>query len=379
MPTEEEKTSPDLNAQLASLKISPERKMPKRNSFTAYAFLFVGVLVGLALSLALKGRDSAETKAAADAKAAPAPTKPAEPKVGDVVLTATGYVTPRRRIALSPQVSGLVVWVGIEKSDIVQKDQILVRLRDVEYKARLAQAEANAANAKARLEELLAGSRIEDINVAKAAVAQQEALLAQAERTLARIKPSVEAKTESQQRLDDALGNRDAAAAQLLSTQALLARALAGPRSEEIASARATLAAANAATDDARVQLSDTVILAPSKGTVLEKLIEVGELVTPQNFGGARGARSELLSIADLSDLQVEVDVNEVDFQKIKAGNGARVTLDAYPTTVYEASIREIAPAADRQKATVQVKVAIKAPDVKVRPEMSARVDFLQE
>ena len=375
---------------LKSLRIAPEHKAQKPSKGVAVVTFLIGVGIGFALSFAMP-----KPPADRSAQSPPVTTAPKSssaqssvttsvtttPKTvsqpGEVILTATGYVTPRRRIALSPQVMGQVVWVGIEKGDKVEKDQVLVRLDSQQYQARLAQAEARAASAKAHLEMMKAGTRPEEIAAARAEVSELEAMLTQADKTLERLKSSVDAGLETRQRLDEAQGTRDSAAGRLNAAKARLERHLAGERKEDIAAAEADYKSAMAAADEARIQMEDTIIKAPSAGTILEKLIEVGELVSPQNFGGSRGARTELLSLADLSDLQVEVDVNESDFEKIKPNGPARVTLDAYSKKSYEAYIREIAPEADRQKATIQVKVAITNADNLVRPEMGARVDFL--
>lgn len=385
---QEPNTSSTVAAEkLKSLRIAPEQKVQKPGRLTAVLTFLVGAVIGFSLSFAIPrpSRDAAQKPPAVSPSRnpsstgqSPAATTPPEKKTGDVILTATGYVTPRRRIALSPQVMGQVVWVGIEKGNKVEKDQVLVRLDAQQYEARLAKAEAGAASAKARLDMMKAGTRKEEVEAARAEVAELQALLTQAEKTLERIKGSVESGLETRQRLDEAQGTRDSAAGRLNAAKARLERHLAGERPEDIAAAEADLKSAVAAVDEARIQMDDTVIKAPSAGTILEKLIEVGELVSPQNFGGSRGARTELLSLADLSDLQVEVDVNESDFEKVMMNGTARVTLDAYPDRSYEAFVREIAPEADRQKATIQVKVAIRKPDDLVRPEMSARVDFLK-
>lgn len=377
-----------FSAQLSALRIDPERKLPKRNRFAGVFLVFIGVLVGMAISFVLKGKQPEPTPVAGGTGTSNAPTtggvpsapvKPPVAQQGDVILTATGYVTPRHRVSLSPQVMGQVVWVGVEKGDSVKKDQVLVRLDDAQYKARLAQAEARVVNAQAKLAMMESGSRKEDIASAKASVTELEAVLIQSQKNLDRMKAGFAAGgVASQQQLDDAQGVFDATAGRLASARALLAREEAGYRAEEIAMTRAELAEAEASTEEMRIQLEDTIIKAPSDGTILEKLVEVGELVTPQSFGGTRGARTELLSLADLSELQVEVDITESDFQKIKMQNPAKVILDAYPDKNFDGFIREIAPEADRQKATIQVKVAIKNPDALVRPEMSARVDFVK-
>lgn len=379
MAMNEQNTGAD--AKLESLRIEPARKLPKRTIAGTLLVLFAGVVVGLAIAVGvLSSKQAKEAQAKEDAaKTAKdvATAKQPDAKAGDVILTATGYVTPRRRISLSPQVSGVVKWVGIEKGQAVKEGDVLVRLDDDQYKARLAQAEADAESAKAHLEMVTAGNRKQDIAMAAASLDEAKAMLTQTEKTLTRVNAAQSVGIEKQ-RIDEAQGGRDMAQARLNAAQSQLDLLNAGYRQEDIDAAAATYKSATAAADLARIQMNDTVITAPSSGTILEKLIEVGELVSPQNFGGTRGARSELLSLADLSDLQVEVDINESDFEKIRPNNGAKVFLDAYPKRAYEAYIREIAPEADRQKATIQVKVAIKTPDEFTRPEMSARVDFLK-
>lgn len=373
-------TANNTDKQLESLRIEPERKLPRRGgNKRAIVLLFVGVAVGIVIANAIPRAEVEAPAKPADGAATPAAdaVKP-EPKTGDVILTATGYVTPRHRASLSPQVIGQVVWVGIEKGDSVKQGQELIRLDDRDYQATVRQREAELLSAKARLARLESGPRKEEIDRAEAEVRQVEAELSQASKTLERTRDAVANQVETRQRLDDAEGVFAATEARLGVGKAQLAELKAGYRKEDIDEARANVANVQASLEYAHLQLEDTLIKAPSDGTILEKLIEVGELVSPQSFGGTRGARTELLSLANLAELQVEVDISEADFDKIRSGNPAKVFLDAYPAKSYNGHIREIAPEADRQKATIQVKVAIDDPDALVRPEMSARVDFLK-
>ena len=117
------------------------------------------------------------------------------------------------------------------------------------------------------------------------------------------------------------------------------------------------------------------MIRAPIAGTILERNVETGEFVT-NGFVGDKGAKGYVVSLADLDDLQVELDVNQSDFAKIQATQTAWVVTDAYPDRKYEARIVEISPEANRQKGTVQVKVRILHPDNYLRPEMNASVAF---
>jgi HlyD family secretion protein len=118
------------------------------------------------------------------------------------------------------------------------------------------------------------------------------------------------------------------------------------------------------------------VIRAPINGTILEKLAEEGELVTNMNFGGTRGAKNSVVTMADLNDLQVEVDLNEADVAKVKQGQRTEVRLDGNPQHAYSGVVDEVSPQADRQKGTVQAKVRITDPDSTIKTEVNARVTF---
>jgi len=118
------------------------------------------------------------------------------------------------------------------------------------------------------------------------------------------------------------------------------------------------------------------LIRAPFSGTVLKKEAEVGEVVAPSVGGGL--TRGAVVTIADLKTLEVEVDVNEAYIARVKRGQRARIQLDAYPDTSFRGEVRQVVPTADRQRATVQVKVSILDRDPRILPEMGSRVDFLE-
>ena len=127
----------------------------------------------------------------------------------------------------------------------------------------------------------------------------------------------------------------------------------------------------------ARANLENTVIRAPFTGTVLRKEAEMGEVVAPSVGGGL--TRGAVVTMADLTTLEVEVDVNEAYIARVRKQGPARITLDAYPDTAFRGEVRQVVPTADRQRATVQVKVSIVDRDPRILPEMGARVDFLEE
>ena len=133
---------------------------------------------------------------------------------------------------------------------------------------------------------------------------------------------------------------------------------------------------AEAALRVAEATNENTIIRAPFTGTVLRKDAEVGEVVAPSVGGGL--TRGAVVTMADLSTLEVEVDVNEAYIGRIASGQPARITLDAYPDTTFRGDVRQVVPTADRQRATVQVKVSILDHDPRILPEMGAKVDFLE-
>jgi HlyD family secretion protein len=143
-----------------------------------------------------------------------------------------------------------------------------------------------------------------------------------------------------------------------------------------LSAARAGLQAAQGTYELAKTYVDWCVIRSPINGVVLEKLVNPDELVMPQSFGGTRGPSTALLAVADLKDLQVEIDVNEADLSKISLNQKCRVSPEAYPDKTYDGIVAEIAPEADRAKGTLQIKVQIVNPDKYLTPQLSAKVDF---
>ena len=146
----------------------------------------------------------------------------------------------------------------------------------------------------------------------------------------------------------------------------------------QLETARATLKEIEGTAEIAKTFLDWTIIRSPIDGVVLEKLVEPNELVVPQSFGGTRGPSTALIAIADPKDLQVEIDVSEADLSKVSMNQKCRVSPEAYPDKTYDGHVAEIAPEADRQKGTLQVKVQIHDPDHFLTPNLSAKVDFLK-
>lgn len=293
-----------------------------------------------------------------------------------VKLNATGYVIAAHKIELASKVVGRVAWVGVEMGDKVQKDQVLVRLEDDEYKARAAQQQGLLDNAKAVLAELEAGLRPQEIGAAKARLDDAQAELTNAQVNLKRMQGIELSRAISRQQVDDAdaLVRSRTAQVDLQRQQYELARI--GNRKEQIDAQRATVRQLQGALDMATLDLDNTVIRSPVAATILQRNVEVGEFVTT-GFVGDRGAKGYVLSIADLNDLRVELDVSQNDIAKVSAHQPCWVVTDAYPDKKYEGVVDLISPEANRQKATVLVRVKVLHPDGLLKPDMNATVSFL--
>ena len=318
---------------LERLRIRSEAKQrPQRAVWLI--FLIVLAVTGGALYLAWpRLRDQTRVIGGSGSTTNPPPaaatsTGPSAPPAtnGDVVLTVSGYIINRERIEVSPRFLGVVKWIEVKKGDAVTNGQVVVLLDDAEQKARVAEAEARVASAKTA--------------VAKADLDYQ------------RIHKLITQNVETQQSEDDAR--------------------------LRLEGARATCQEAEAQLELQRTYLDWTIIRSPINGVVIEKLAKMGELVMPQSFGGGRGPSTAVLAVADPKDLQVEVDLNESDVAKISLGQECRVSPEAYSDKSYRGYVAEMAPEANRQKGTLQIKVQIRDPNHFLTPELSAKVDFLR-
>ncbi len=294
------------------------------------------------------------------------------------VLTATGYIIAAHKIEVASKVNGKVAWIGVDKGDKVKAGQELVRLEDNEYRAQLLQEQGQLANLQAKLEELVNGSRPEEIAKARADTDEARADLADAKVSLDRTRQLVAQGVLAKQSLDDAQAKYDGDAAKVASLQRTLDLSVLGPRKEEIAQVRGQIEQARGALDYAQTQLDNTVIKAPVTGTILDRNVEKGEFVTT-GFVGDKGAKGYLVTMADLNDLQVELDVSQNDFPKLGPRQKGVITTDAYPDRKYQGFIEQVSPEADRAKATVQVKVKVMNPDDYLRPDMNATVSFYND
>ncbi len=297
-----------------------------------------------------------------------------------VVLTASGYIVAHHKINVNSKVTGRVAWIGVEKGDMVKEGQVLVRLEDDEFKAQVKEAEGAVDSAKAYLQELENGSRPEEILREQHTLDEARATLANDRITLDRTQELVTKGVLSPQALDDAKSKFNADQQRVDALQQAFRLARIGPRPEEIARAKGALLQVEGQLAFARSQLEATIIRAPVSGTILERTAEKGELITSQFASAAAGGPvGSVVSLANLKDLQVELDIAQDDFSKLGPKEKGVVTTDAYPDRKYNGVIAEISPEANRQKATVQVKVQILNPDGFLRPEMNATVKFLAD
>lgn len=259
---------------------------------------------------------------------------------GNASVTANGYVVARTRASVSSKVAGRLAFLGVSEGSFARKGDIIARLENADYRAAVAQAQAAIASARA--------DSIE-------AAADRDQLEREAQRL--RTIHAQNRELVAQQEVDQSESRAAQSAARAQAATARVGAALAGLRF-------------------AQANLDNTVIRAPFTGTVLRKDAEVGEVVAPSVGGGL--TRGAVVTMADLTTLEVEVDVNEAYIARIGGRQPARITLDAYPDTGFRGAVRQVVPTADRQRATVQVKVSITDRDPRILPEMGARVDFLE-
>jgi RND family efflux transporter MFP subunit len=309
------------NADLSALRINrggdAAPPATDRRRWLVIGLIAIGAVVLVAILLRMGG---------ALGSAVPVHLTPAtvvSPMRSGAVMIASGYVVAQRKAAVASKGTGRLVYLGVVEGDRVRSGQVIARIEDADVRAQLAQAQANVALSRAELRD--------------------------AERSLVREKTLMDSNFSSQATYDAA--------------ETRLERVKAG------------IAVAQAALQSAEVALENTVIRAPFSGTVLTKNADVGEVVAP--LAGGAFSKSAVVTVADLSSLQVEADVAESNLETISPGQPCEIVLDAYPDVRYPGYVAKIVPTADRAKATVQVKVAFRSYDARVLPEMSAKVHFL--
>jgi RND family efflux transporter MFP subunit len=328
-------------ADLSKLRIDRDVQAPApvRKALVRNVALFVGALMIVAATVTFLRVRSVPTVQVVTASAGSG-TGGGSGAAGTTSVTANGYVVARTKASVSAKTAGRLTYLGVSEGSFVRRGAVIARLDNADYQATVAQTQANIASAEASV---------------------------------------IEASSDRDQLRREANRVRDIRARN---------PSLISPQELELAESRATQAEArwNAAvarkrSADAGLRIAlanneNTIIRAPFSGTVLRKDAEVGEVVAPSVGGGL--TRGAVVTMADLTTLEVEVDVNEAYIGRIRSGRPARITLDAYPDTTFRGAVRQVVPTADRQRATVQVKVSIDDHDPRILPEMGAKVDFLE-
>ncbi|MDQ2710681.1 MAG: efflux RND transporter periplasmic adaptor subunit [Acidobacteriota bacterium] len=361
-----------MQPELKSLRIDRSQKR-KTESRTFGKPLIIGILVAVVV---IAGFAYRKLNAPVRVQTVQVQSPMAASSAGEQqILTATGYIIAAHKIEVASKVNGRVASIMVDKGDKVKAGQLLVRLEDDEYRAQVQQQKGQLANLEAKLEESLNGSRPEEVEKARADVSQSKADLQDSKASLDRTQQLVKEGVMSKQALDDAQAKYDGDIAKVASLQRTLDLSVLGPRKEEIAQIRGQIQQAQGALDFAQTQLDNTLIKAPITGTILDRNVEKGEFITT-GFVGDKGAKGYIVTMADLNDLQVELDISQNDFPKLGPQQKGYITTDAYPDRKYKGYVEQVSPEADRAKATVQVKVKVENPDGYLRPDMNATVAF---
>ena len=255
------------------------------------------------------------------------------------VLDASGYVTARRSATVSAKRTGRIHSVLVEEGMTVEEGQVVARLDDAEELAQLQLAEAQLASARS-------------------AVGETDAQLHEAELTYGRLSELRGQGLASESDLDAAKAARDRLSARL-------------------ESGRANVTVAERVLEVHRQAHSETVVRAPFGGVVIDKNAQPGEMVSPISAGGGF-TRTGICTLVDMESLEIEVDVNEAYLQRVRPGGAVTARLDAYPSWRIPAEVIAIVPAANREKATVRVRVGILERDSRILPDMGAKVSFIE-
>jgi len=289
------------------------------------------VLIAVIAGIVMVMRDSRAVEVAT------ATARAAEVGVAATVLNASGYVEPRRKATVAAKITGRVIEVLVEEGMAVEAGQVLARLDAADARRQTDATRANRDVARASLEEMRVN-------------------LIDAERRLRRTVELHQDGVASEQDLDSATAAVDALKAQLV----------VGSRNLDASEAQLAVAVQN---------LENYTIRAPFAGIAVSKDAQPGEMVSPVSAGGGF-TRTGISTIVDMTSLEIEVDVNESYIARVAPGQPAEAILDAYPDWQIPATVRTIIPTADRQKATVKVRLAFDALDPRILPDMGVKVAF---
>jgi RND family efflux transporter MFP subunit len=257
---------------------------------------------------------------------------------GQSVLDASGYVVARRAATVSSKVTGRVADILVEEGMSVQKNQVVARLEDVNARQSVRVAEAELGTARSRVAEIEARVRETQVGYERSAALAAQGMISKAA-------------------LDGARANADALKAQL-------------------ASQEQSVAVNERVLEQQRQSIEDLVLRAPFSGVVVAKSAQLGEMISPVSAGSGF-TRTGICTIVDMGSLDIEVDVNESHIHRVRAGQRVEASLDAYPGWKMPARVSAIIPTADRQKATVKVRIALDKTNPRILPDMGVKVAFL--
>ena len=322
-----QQTPPDLSALKIDHATRTVKKFDSRRLLLAAAAVLCAAILA-AIAVTAQKKNIVEV----------APARPFVHNESVAVLNASGYVTPRQRATVAAKITGRVQEMMVEEGMQVVEGQVLAVLDSSDARERLRAAEA-------------------DLAVARATIADVQVNLADAQRTLARVRNLHRNGVASSQDLDSAQAAMDSLHARL-------------------DLAHQQVQAAQTRRDVAAQDVENCVVRAPFAGIVVSKDAQVGEMVSPISAGGGF-TRTGIATIVDMQSLEIEVDVNESYIAKITIGQMVDAALDAYPDQHLPATVRTIIPTADRQKATVKVRIAFDRLDPKILPDMGVKVTFL--
>jgi len=316
-------------SKLDQLRIAREPEVESRPVHRLVIAVFAVVLAGIASWWFLKPDAATNVRTAV--------AREISNQVASTVLNASGYVTARRKATVSSKFTAKVIEVLIEEGMEVEKDQVLARLDDANIATSYALADAQLSASKTSLNET-------------------RALLSEARAIFKRTQSLVDRELASEAEMDRARAGSESLAAQLESKQA-------------------DVRVAEKQLDVYRQQLEDTIIRAPFAGVVVAKNAQPGEMISPISAGGGF-TRTGIGTIVDMGSLEIEIDVNETYINRVKAGQKIVATLDAYPDWSIPCHVIAIIPTADRQRATVEVRVGFDELDARILPDMGVKVAF---
>lgn len=329
MAATEMQAKPDLS----SLRIQDShRSGSKTGKFLGYASAALGVVVLIAgASFALRNQTPVVEVVTAE-----------KPQAGglEAILNASGYVTPRRRATIAAKITGRVTGVFFDEGTHVHPGQLLATLDDSDARRALDSAKA-------------------DRNASQAAIADLQVQLHLAQIQLQRAQELRKAGVQSQEQLDTSSSAADSLAA-------------------KIELAKEQVQAADARIREAQQAVDNCVINAPYDGIVVSKDAQVGEMVSPNSAGGGF-TRTGIATIVDMNSNEIEVDVNEAYIARVKDRQPVTAILDAYPNWEIPSHVRTVIPTADRQKATVKVRISFDKLDPRILPDMGVKVTFLED